>query len=66
MLEAVATSADTLDAKVIGISMSSVGLVSRTAQGVFGGTVSYGCLGEPPGQIHVKTLKQQLLFYSNY
>lgn len=68
MLEAVATSADTLDAKVIGISMSSVGLVSRTAQGVFGGTVSYGCLGEPqaPGQIHVKTLKQQLLFYSNH
>ena len=68
LLEAVATSADTLDAKVIGISMSSVGLVSRTTQGVFGGTVSYGCLGEPqaPGQIHVKTLKQQLLFYSNY
>ena len=29
LLEAVATSADTLDAKVIGISMS-VGLVSRT------------------------------------
>ena len=47
LLEAVATSADTLDAKVIGISMSKVGLVSRTAQGVFGGTVSYGCLGEP-------------------
>lgn len=68
LLEAVATSADTLDAKVIGISMSGAGLVSRTAQGVFGGTVSYGCLGEPqaPGQIHVKTLKQQLLFYSNH
>ena len=68
LLEAVATRADTLDAKVIGISMSKVGLVSRTAQGVFGGTVSYGCLGEPqaPGQIHVKTLKQQLLFYSNH
>ena len=31
LLEAVATSADTLDAKVIGISMSSVGLVSRNS-----------------------------------
>ena len=39
--------------------MSDIGLVSRTAQGVFGGTVSYGCLNEPqaPGQIHVEELK---------
>lgn len=68
LLEAMAASADRLDAKVIGISMSSTGLVSRTAQGVFGGTVSYGCLGEPqaPGQIHINRLKQQLLFYENH
>lgn len=67
LLEAMANSVDAVYSKVIGISMSQMGLVSRTAQGVFGGSVSYGCLGEPqaPGQIHVKTLKEQLLFYEN-
>ena len=59
LLEAVAYTSEAISQQVIGISMSHLGLVSRTAQGVFGGTVSYGCLGEPqaPGQIHVKELK---------
>ena len=67
LLEAVAYTSEAISQQVIGISMSHLGLVSRTAQGVFGGTVSYGCLGEPqaPGQIHVKELKKQLLFYEN-
>ena len=67
LLEAVAYTSKAISQQVIGISMSHLGLVSRTAQGVFGGTVSYGCLGEPqaPGQIHVKELKKQLLFYES-
>ncbi|PTK52891.1 3-dehydroquinate dehydratase, partial [Staphylococcus nepalensis] len=50
-----------------GISMSHLGLVSRTAQGVFGGSISYGCLGEPqaPGQIHVTKLKEILTLYES-
>ena len=52
------STSEAISQQVIGISMSRLGLVSRTAQGVLG-TVSYGCLGEPqaPGQIHVKELK---------
>ncbi|MGW9856793.1 3-dehydroquinate dehydratase I [Staphylococcus hominis] len=67
LLEAVAYTSEAISQHVIGISMSHIGLVTRTAQGVFGGTMSYGCLGEPqaPGQIHVKELKKQLLFYEN-
>lgn len=65
LLEAVSETADTVSEKVIGISMSKLGIVSRTAQGIFGGTVSYGCLDTPkaPGQIHVETLKKQLSLY---
>ncbi|MHC0529235.1 type I 3-dehydroquinate dehydratase [Staphylococcus capitis] len=65
LLEAMSVTSDNTLYKVIGISMSHLGLVSRVAQGVFGGSISYGCLGEPqaPGQIHVKALKQQLEFY---
>ena len=65
LLEAMSVTSDNTPYKVIGISMSHLGLVSRVAQGVFGGSISYGCLGEPqaPGQIHVKALKQQLEFY---
>ncbi|MFI6125877.1 type I 3-dehydroquinate dehydratase [Staphylococcus pasteuri] len=65
LLEAMNESANTLNQKVIGISMSKIGVISRTAQGVFGGVVSYGCLGEPqaPGQIHVEELKKQIDFY---
>ena len=65
LLEAMSVTSDNIPYKVIGISMSHLGLVSRVAQGVFGGSITYGCLGEPqaPGQIHVKALKQQLEFY---
>ncbi|MBI5971862.1 type I 3-dehydroquinate dehydratase [Staphylococcus caledonicus] len=67
LLEAMASSVGAVSCRMIGISMSDLGLVSRTAQGVFGGSISYGCLGEPqaPGQIHVKALKEQLAFYEN-
>ncbi|AGC91161.1 type I 3-dehydroquinate dehydratase [Staphylococcus warneri] len=66
LLEAVKDSADALNQHIVGIAMSDIGLVSRTAQGVFGGTVSYGCLNEPhaPGQIHVEELKKQIDFYN--
>lgn len=66
LLEAVKDSADTLNQHIIGIAMSDIGIVSRTAQGVFGGTVSYGCLNEPqaPGQIHIEELKKQIDFYN--
>lgn len=67
LLQAMATSVDAVYPKVIGISMSQLGVVSRVAQGAFGGSVSYGCLGTPqaPGQLHVKTLKDQLSFYED-
>ncbi|MBX5320237.1 type I 3-dehydroquinate dehydratase [Staphylococcus caprae] len=67
LLEAMSVTSDSTSYQVIGISMSKLGVISRTAQGVFGGAVSYGCLGEPqaPGQIHVKELKQQLQFYES-
>ena len=57
---AVKDSADALNQHIVGIAMSD-SIVSRTAQGVFGGTVSYGCLNEPhaPGQIHVEELKNK-------
>ena len=66
LLEAVRDSADALNQHIIGIAMSDIGIVSRTAQGVFGGTVSYGCLNEPqaPGQIHIEELKKQIDFYN--
>lgn len=66
LLEAVKDSADALNQHIIGITMSDIGIVSRTAQGVFGGTVSYGCLNEPqaPGQIHIEELKKQIDFYN--
>ena len=65
LLDALYISSESVGAKVIGISMSQLGLVSRTAQGVFGGTVSYGALGEAqaPGQIHVSKLKELLTLY---
>ncbi|RIP35837.1 type I 3-dehydroquinate dehydratase [Staphylococcus gallinarum] len=65
LLEVVSETADTVPENVIGISMSKLGIVSRTAQGVFGGTISYGCIDTPkaPGQIHVETLRTQLNLY---
>ncbi|CAL27362.1 type I 3-dehydroquinate dehydratase [Staphylococcus carnosus] len=65
LLEALATASESIEAKPVGISMSHLGLISRTAQGVFGGIISYGCLGTPqaPGQIHVGQLKELLNIY---
>lgn len=34
LLQAMSTFSDTMDCKVVGISMSKLGLISRTAQGV--------------------------------
>ncbi|PTI53576.1 type I 3-dehydroquinate dehydratase [Staphylococcus xylosus] len=65
LLNAMSESSDTVSQHVVGIAMSKLGLISRTAQGLFGGSVSYGCLDAPkaPGQIHVETLKQQIKLY---
>ncbi|HEI6552863.1 type I 3-dehydroquinate dehydratase [Staphylococcus aureus] len=65
LLQAMSTFSDTMDCKVVGISMSKLGLISRTAQGVFGGALTYGCIGEPqaPGQIDVTDLKAQVTLY---
>lgn len=65
LLQAMSTFSDTMDCKVVGISMSKLGLISRTAQGVFGGALTYGCIGEPqaPGQIDATDLKAQVTLY---
>ncbi|HDK3050067.1 TPA: type I 3-dehydroquinate dehydratase [Staphylococcus aureus] len=65
LLQAMSTFSDTMDCKVVGISMSKLGLISRTAQGVFGGALTYGCIGVPqtPGQIDVTDLKAQVTLY---
>ena len=65
LLNAMSETADTVSQQVVGIAMSKLGLISRTAQGLFGGSVSYGCLDDPkaPGQIHVEKLKQQIKLY---
>ncbi|SCT23983.1 type I 3-dehydroquinate dehydratase [Staphylococcus caeli] len=66
LLHAMSDAADEVPQQVVGIAMSKIGLVSRTAQGLFGGTITYGCLDEPkaPGQIHVAELKKQLELYA--
>ncbi|MCP6297418.1 type I 3-dehydroquinate dehydratase, partial [Klebsiella pneumoniae] len=65
LLQAMYTFSDTMDCKVVGISLSKLGLISRTAQGVFGGALTYGCIGVPqaPGQIDVTDLKAQVTLY---
>ena len=65
LLQAMSTFSDTMDCKVVGISMSKLGLISSTAQGVFGGALTYGCIGVPqaPGQIDVTDLKAQVTLY---
>lgn len=65
LLEAMSVTVDTTPYKVVGIAMSNLGIVSRIAQGVFGGSISYGCLDQPkaPGQIHVQQLEQLISVY---
>ncbi len=55
----------TISEQVIGIAMGDLGKVSRLATGVFGGSISYGCLEEPqaPGQGQVKDLRRALRDY---
>lgn len=67
LLEAMSLTAKHTTCRIVGISMSSLGKVSRIAQGVFGGTLSYGCIEEPqaPGQIHVSKLKSMVSFYED-
>ncbi|MBO1199888.1 type I 3-dehydroquinate dehydratase [Staphylococcus simiae] len=67
LLQAMSLASQSISSKVVGISMSHLGLVSRTAQGVFGGSLTYGCLGEPqaPGQIDVSQLSRQIALYTN-
>lgn len=67
LLQAMSVASQSISSKVVGISMSHLGLITRTAQGVFGGTLSYGCLGEPqaPGQIDVTQLNKQIALYSD-
>ena len=65
LLSTLSETVDSVPQQVIGIAMSKLGMISRTAQGLFGGAVSYGCLDQPkaPGQIHVETLKRQSKMY---
>ncbi|EHJ07849.1 type I 3-dehydroquinate dehydratase [Staphylococcus simiae] len=67
LLQAMSLASESISSKVVGIAMSHLGLVTRTAQGVFGGSLSYGCLGEPqaPGQIDVSQLSRQFALYTN-
>ncbi|EKU45727.1 type I 3-dehydroquinate dehydratase [Staphylococcus massiliensis] len=68
LLEVLEHARDSLDAKVVGISMGDLGIMTRTAQNMYGGYLSYGCLNDSqaPGQIPVKTLKNQLKFYQQF
>ena len=67
LLDVLSITAQSVDQQVIGISMSSLGVISRTAQGLFGGTMSYGCIDTPkaPGQIQVTQLHDIINFYQN-
>ncbi|ARB78305.1 MULTISPECIES: type I 3-dehydroquinate dehydratase [Staphylococcus] len=68
LLDVLSITAQSVDQQVIGISMSSLGVISRTAQGLFGGTMSYGCIDTPkaPGQIQVTQLHDIINFYQKY
>ncbi|MCU5747081.1 type I 3-dehydroquinate dehydratase [Staphylococcus sp. SQ8-PEA] len=65
LLGALQATSQSVAASVIGIAMGEVGKVSRVATGVFGGSVTYGCLTEPqaPGQLQVADLKSHLSLY---
>ncbi|MDP4448757.1 type I 3-dehydroquinate dehydratase [Staphylococcus hyicus] len=65
LLQAVSEASDALQHWVTGISMSHLGIISRTAQQTFGGALSYGAINESvaPGQLNVKTLKNAMAVY---
>lgn len=66
LLEALSEASEALPQWVTGISMSQLGVISRTAQEVFGGALTYGSISEAvaPGQLHVKTLSNLMPVYS--
>lgn len=68
LLQAVSEASEALSHWVTGISMSSLGVISRTAQATFGGALSYGSLSESvaPGQLDVKTLKNVMALYQPF
>ncbi|MCO4332438.1 type I 3-dehydroquinate dehydratase [Staphylococcus hyicus] len=65
LLQAVSEASDALQHWVTGISMSHLGIISRTAQQTFGGALSYGAINDSvaPGQLDVKTLKNAMAVY---
>lgn len=66
LLEAVSEASDALSQWITGISMTQLGVISRTAQEVFGGALTYGALAKEvaPGQLNVRQLSQLLPVYS--
>ncbi|MCS4486860.1 type I 3-dehydroquinate dehydratase [Staphylococcus americanisciuri] len=58
LLQAVSEASDALTEWVTGISMSHLGLITRTAQATFGGCLTFGALDTAvaPGQVPVKQL----------
>ncbi|PNZ83965.1 type I 3-dehydroquinate dehydratase [Staphylococcus microti] len=67
LLQAVSEASDTLSQWVTGISMSQLGLISRTAQATFGGRLTFGALeaAVAPGQIPVKQLSKAIKLFDN-
>nr|WP_254423013.1 type I 3-dehydroquinate dehydratase [Staphylococcus agnetis] len=65
LLQVVSEASDALQQWVTGISMSKLGVVSRTAQQTFGGALTYGSIqeGVAPGQLNVKKLKSAMALY---
>ncbi|MCY1568759.1 type I 3-dehydroquinate dehydratase [Staphylococcus pettenkoferi] len=65
LMSAMHQTSTTVSEQVIGIAMGDLGKVSRLATGVFGGSISYGCLEAPqaPGQVQVKDLRRALRDY---
>lgn len=65
VLHAVSEASDALTQWVTGISMSHLGLITRTAQSAFGGCLSFGALEEAvaPGQISVRQLFDAVKLY---
>ena len=65
LMSAMHQTSATVSEQVIGIAMGDLGKVSRLATGVFGGSISYGCLETPqaPGQVQVKDLRRALKDY---
>lgn len=68
LLQAVSEASEALTQWVTGISMSQLGLISRTAQAAFGGCLTFGALDEAvaPGQVPVKQLAEATKLYDMF